>query len=120
MQIIRDLAEASQISNRAIRELVQQRIRSLSEQGFAIEDVGHFVVVDSSDTVASIEQHLGVSISAYEMAEQYPSCFDLVYLLDQAGKGIELFLPNRLGGDIDLLAMCAKYATPPFSDEGPP
>ncbi len=110
MHIVRDLKSTHQISNPAIRELVKQRIQGLSEQGLAIEDVGHYVVADASDTVATIEQHLGVSISTYELIEEFPSCFDLVYVLDQAGTGVELFVPKEEVIDTDLLARYRMFA----------
>lgn len=82
MIVVRNLESTEQISDPAIMTLVQQRIQGLSEQGFELEEVGHFVVADSTDTLVTIERHLGVPIGAYEIAEQYPSCFDLVYVLD--------------------------------------
>jgi hypothetical protein len=111
VRIVRDLKYTHQISNPAIRELVKLRIQDLSEQGFEIDEVGHFVLVDTTDTVATIEQHLGVPIGSYELMEAFPSCFDFVYLLDQsAGTGVELFVPKEEGIDADLLAMCRTYA----------
>ncbi len=116
MRIIRDLQSIQQISNPAIRDLLQKRVQSLTAQGFAIEDVGHSAVVDATDTVATIEQYLGVPIGSYELMEAFPSCFDLVYVLDQAGNGVELFVPKEEGIDIDLLAWCRKHASMPPGD----
>lgn len=120
MHIVRDLQSANQISNPAIRELVQQRIQDLSEQGFELADVGHFAVIDASDTVATIEQHLGVPIGSYELIEAFPSCFDFIYLLDHsAGTGVEVFVPKEEGIDTDLLAMCRMYACAAPPEERP-
>ena len=115
MIVVRDPDSANRINNPAIRELVQQRIQALSAQGFAIEDVGHFVVVDAFDTLASIEQHIGMPLTACELIEPLPCCMDMVFVLDQAGKGIEVFVPLEDGIDTELIAMCQNLVsgTPP-------
>lgn len=112
MIVVRNLQSTHQIQNPAIRALVQQRIQGLLEQGLSIDEVGHFIVVDASDTVATMEQQLGVSISSHELIEEIPNCcFDVVYVLDQSGKGIEAFIPTTEAGlDPDLLAMCLQHA----------
>ena len=110
MLVVRDLQNTNQISNPAIKKLVRQRIQSLSEQGFEIHEVGHFIVVDATDTLATIEQHLGVSINSYELIEEIPNCcFDVVYVPEQSGKGIEAFIPTTEAGiDPDILTMCQR------------
>lgn len=112
MQLIRDFQSILRVSNPAIRELVLQRVQTLTSQGFAVEDVGHFAVINAADTVATIEQHLGVPIIAFELIEELPSCFNMVYVLDQAGTGVEVFVPKE---DIDanLLAWCRMHASMP-------
>lgn len=110
MQIIRDLAAAEAIADPEIRQLVLQRIADLAEQGFDLSEVGHFLIVESTDTLAGIEQHLGVPVSAYELIEDHPSCIAATYVLDQAGRGIDMFIPKTV--DLpELLAMCLKGAS---------
>lgn len=115
MIVVRDFDSANRIINPAIRELVQHRIQALSEQGCAIEDVGHFVVVDAFDTLASIEQHIGMPLTFCELIDPLPCCMDMVFVLDQAGKGIEVFVPFEDGIDTELIAMCQNLVlrTPP-------
>lgn len=136
MQIIFELAGASQISDTAIRELVIQRINDHGGEAFDSATLGYFLVVEGGDTLDTLEAQLGFSIVAnrftgirydqpgytpsFEVIEDMGFCYDMVIVLSDSGYGVELLVPNKLGGDVDLLAMCAKYATPPFSDEGPP
>jgi hypothetical protein len=116
MIFVKSLSDIQKVSNPVIRDLVQQRIQSLTAQGFAIADVGHFAVIDASDTVATIELHLGVPTGSYELMEAFPSCFNFVYLLDQsAGTGVEMFVPKE-DIDPDILTMCQRYA---FKEDTP-
>jgi hypothetical protein len=110
MQRISDLSSANEIVNPAIRALVIGRIDALTDQGFALAEVGHFLVINATDTLAAIERHLGGPFSAYELIEDFPHCFDVVFLLDQSGKGIEVFVPKEEGIDADLIALCRMFA----------
>jgi hypothetical protein len=110
VHIVRNLQSAYQISNPAIRELVQQRIQDLSEQGFELADVGQILIIDATDTIATIEHHMGVAISAYEHLQQHPSCYEMTYVVDQAGRGFLAIAPRIGGIDPDLLVMCGMYA----------
>ena len=60
--------------------------------------------IETTDTVATIEQHVGVVVSAYELIEEYPFCIDVVYVLDQAGAGLEMLVPTEEGIDPALIA----------------
>ena len=136
MQIIRDLTGASQISDIAIRDLVRQRINDLGGEAFDSAELGYFLVVEVGDTLAALAAQLGFSIVAnrmsgiqwdqpgftpsFEFIEDMGYCYDMVIVLDDSGYGVEILVPNKSGGDVDLLAMCAKYATPSFPDGGPP
>lgn len=135
MQIIRDLAEASQIRDPAIRELVIQRIQGLSEQGFEIDETGYFLVMEGGDTLDTLEAQLGFSVVAnrftgirydqpgftpsFEFIEDLGHCYDMVIVLSDSGYGVEILVPNKAVGDVDLLAMCRTYATRSFPDGGP-
>jgi hypothetical protein len=136
MQIICDLAGASQISDISIRELVRQRINDLRGEAFDSAELGYFLVVEIGDTLQALETQLGFPIVAnrftgirwdqpgftpsFEFIENLGYCYDMVIVISDTGYGVEILVPNKVGGDVDLLAMCAKYATPAFPDGGPP
>lgn len=134
MQIISDLTAASQVSDGAIRELVQQRINDLGGEEFDSTELGYILVVEGGDTLDTLEAQLGFSIVAnrftgirydqpgftpsFEFIEDLGHCYDMVIVLSDSGYGVEILVPNKAVGDVDLLAMCAKYSSSAFSDGG--
>ena len=128
MQIIRDLPSTQQISDAAIRKLVQHRIDELGGDKFNTTELGYFLVIDPGDSIVAISAQLGFSILAnrftgirsdqpgftpsFEFVEEFPSCFEIVIILDDSGYGVDIFISKGSGVDPDLLAMCQRYATP--------
>ena len=135
MHVVEDLQSTHPISNPAIRELVQQRINDLGGESFDSNELGYFLVVESSDTLEALSAKLGFDMlrnrftgirfnatgftPSFEFIEEFPACYDMVFVLDDSGIGIELFVPKEEGIDTDLIAMCRMYAykAPP---EDPP
>ena len=128
MQIIRDLPSTQQISDAAIRKLVQHRIDELGGDKFNTTELGYFLVIDPGDSIVAISAQLGFSILAnrftgirsdqpgftpsFEFVEEFPSCFEIVIILNDSGYGVDIFISKGSGVDPDLLAMCQRYATP--------
>lgn len=126
MQIIRDLETSHQIRNPAIRALVQQRINDLGGAGFDADAIGYFLVFEAGDTIEAIYAQVGFNIlhnrftgvrydgpgftGSFEFIEEFASCFDMVFVLDDSGIGIEMFVLKEEGIDADLMAMCRMYA----------
>ena len=126
MIVVRDLSTIDQISNLQISELVQQRINDLGGEAFDSNELGYFLVVESSDTLEALSAQLdfdilrnrftGIRFNAtgftpsFEFIEEFPACYDMVFVLDDTGIGIELFVPKERGIDPDLIAMCRMYA----------
>jgi hypothetical protein len=125
MQTIRDLPSTQQISDPAIRKLVQQRIDELGGDKFNTTELGYFLVIESGSQ-ETINAQLGFSILAnrftgirwdqpgytpsFEFIEEFPSCYELVFILDDSGYGVDIFVSKKTGVDPDLLAMCHQYA----------
>ena len=128
MEIIHDLLSTMQISDRAIRKLVQQRIDDLGGDKFDAAVLGYFLVIEPGDSLNTINTQIGFNILAnrftgirwdqpgytpsFEFIEEFPSCFEIVIILDDSGYGIDIFISKGTGVDPDLLAMCQRYATP--------
>jgi hypothetical protein len=114
MQVIRDPASLSQVSDPAIRQLIQHRIATLaSDEPFDSGIHGYFLVPEEGDRYADITAQLGFDPAQrpWEILEEYPSCYDLLFIIDDSGYGIELFIPKTI--DIpDLIAMCQQFAVP--------
>lgn len=108
MIVVRDLAAAQVITDPAIGRLALQRIDELAEQGFALSEVGEIWIVEATDTLADIEQRLGVAVSAYELIEEHPNSFEVTFVLDQAGMGRVLLIRKAVAG-ADLLALCQRF-----------
>lgn len=127
MQIIRDLLSTEQISDPAIRKLVQQRINELGGDKFNATELGYFLVIEPGDSLDTIGAQLGFPVLAnrvsgilfgepgfapsFEFVEAIGNCYDVVIIVDDSGFGIELFVP-ALGAPAELLEMCKRYATP--------
>ena len=128
MQIIRNLPSTLRISDPAIRKLVQQRIDDLGGDKFDAAVLGYFLVIEPGDSLNTINTQIGFNILAnrftgirwdqpgytpsFEFIEEFPSCFEIVIILDDSGYGIDIFISKGTGVDPDLLAMCQRYATP--------
>ena len=126
MHVVEDLQSTHPISNPAIRELVQQRINDLGGESFDSNELGYFLVVESSDTLEALSAQLGFYIlhnrftgirfnatgftPSFEFIEEFPACYDMVFVLDDTGIGVEIFVPKEEGIDPDLIAMCRMYA----------
>ena len=126
MIVVRDHSTIDQISNPAIRELVQQRINDLGCESFDSNELGYFLVAESSDTLETLSAQLGFDMlrnrftgirfnatgftPSFEFIEELPACYDMVFVLDDTGIGVEIFVPKEEDIDPDLIAMCLMYA----------
>ncbi len=135
MIVVRDLQSTQQISNPAIRELVQQRINDLDGEAFDTDALGYFVVIEPGDTISAIHAQVGFNIlhnrftgirfnvtgftPSFEFIEEFAACYDMVFVLDDSGIGIELFVLKEEGIDAELIAMCRMYAYPAPPEDAP-
>ena len=126
MIVVRDVSTIDQISNPAIRELVQQRINDLGGEAFDSNELGYFLVVEAGDSIEAIRATVGFDIlhnrftgirfnaagftPSFEFIEEFPACYDIVFVLDDTGIGVEIFVAKEEGIDPDLIAMCRMYA----------
>jgi hypothetical protein len=133
--VVRDLQSTQQISNPAIRELVQQRINDLDGEAFDTDALGYFVVIEPGDTISAIHAQVGFNIlhnrftgirfnvtgftPSFEFIEEFAACYDMVFVLDDSGIGIELFVLKEEGIDAELIAMCRMYAYPAPPEDAP-
>lgn len=131
MQVIREPASTAQIANPEIRRLVEQRIYDLGKEPFDLAALGYFIVIEPGDSLETINAQLGFPILAnrwtglhfgqpgftptFEFVEAFPGCYEMVFIVDDSGYGIEVLIPSE-GVDPDLLAMCQRYAMPAGGD----
>ncbi len=135
MIVVRNLQSTSQIGNLAIRDLVRQRIEDLGGGAFNADALGYLLVIEAGDTIEVIHGQVGFNIlhnrftgvrydqpgftPSFEFVEEFPSCYDLVFILDDSGFGVEVFVPKEQGIDTDLFAMCRMYAYLAPPDDAP-
>ena len=126
MIVVRDQHSAHQISNPQIKQLVQQRINNLAGQDIGEWEFGYFLVIEFTDTIQAIKAQVGFDIlcnrftgirydqseftPSFEFIEEFPACYDMVFVLSDDGYGVEVFIPKEDGIDPDLIAMCQQYA----------
>ncbi len=126
MIVVRDLSSAQVIKHSHIKQLVRQRINDLGGEAFDSSELGYFLVVESSDTIEAIQKQVGFNIlqnrftgirfdatgftPSFEFIEEFPACYDMVFVLDDTGIGVEIFVPKEERIDPDLIAMCRMFA----------
>ena len=126
MIIVKTTAAIQQISDTAISKILQERINDLGGAAFDSIEIGYFLVVESGDTIEAITAQLGFAIlcnrftgirydqtgftPSFEFVEEFPACYDMVFVLSDDGYGVEVFVQKASGVSPDLLAMCQRYA----------
>jgi hypothetical protein len=99
MQSIRNPADAASIAELELRALVQKTIRALREDyPYDPDALGKIIIIQPGDTIATINAQVGFDIlynrwtglrydhagytPAFEILEEYASCFDLLFIVD--------------------------------------
>ncbi len=119
MIVVRDAATMAGIDD----PLVRQRYAEISAVGAV-----HFVIVQVGDSVAELERECGFPIlrnwlddtrfgdedftPCFEVLEEHARCYEMVFIWDDEGEGIAIFIPKVIGIDPVLMAMCHAYAVP--------
>ena len=128
MILIRDFPSIDTIPDPDLRQLLQELAADLRQYNAPLSDLALFIIVQPGDTLADIEAQLGRSILAspwtgirfgqpgftpsWEIFEEHPGWYELVFVMDDSGFGVELFIPKNRDIDPELLALCRTYATP--------
>ena len=127
MQIIRDPAETALITDPVLRHLIETTITALSEDyPYDPGELGYFLIVEPGDTIAELDAQIGFSILAnrwtgirfdapgytqhFEVLDEHAGYFEMVFVTDDTGLGVEIFIGQVAGIDPDLIAMCQQYA----------
>lgn len=121
-----DLSAAAAISNPEVRQLVEQRIGSITAQGFDMSEVGYFLVVEPSDTLEAIAGQLGFVPTInrltgkrfddaqftphFESVLDHGYCWEVTYIISDSGYGVVLLLPKADGIPQELCDMCQMFA----------
>jgi hypothetical protein len=128
MQVIRDPASLSNVTDPAIRQLIHHRIATITSDGPYDADLhGYFLVVEAGDTLEAINQQVGFDIltnrwtslrwdhqeytPAFEYIEEHQSCFEALYVRDDSGYAVLILFSKDIGIP-EVIAMCQRFAVP--------
>ena len=121
-----DLTATAALSITQVRQLVEQRIGSITAQGFDMSEVGYFLVVEPGDTLEAIAGQLGfvptinrLTGKRYDDAKFSPHfesvldhghCWEVTYIISDSGYGAVLVIPRADGMPREICDMCRKFA----------
>jgi len=121
------LRDPSQLPNHPIivclSTLLQQRFRDLSgDEPYDPDSHGYIVIAEPGDDVKALEEETGCPIfsdwfggshypdadftPSFEYLDDTPLCYEMVFILNDGGFAVLLFVPKLTGIDADLLNMC--------------
>ena len=129
MLTLRDPASVDQVHDPSIRAFLSQRFRDLSvEEPYDPDVNGHFVLIEPGEDMATIEAETGCWLvnspfsgarfgdhdysPCFELLEEHPACFELVFVFNDGDYGIVLVIPKADGINSELLHFCIEFATP--------
>lgn len=134
MLILRNPTCASRIAHPGIRGLINQRFTEVcAGEAYTYGQHGYMVVVEAGDQVDTLEQETGCAIlrnlfddttyghpafsPSFEALEEHDDCkgnvfYEMLFMGNDDGFGITLFIPKAEGIEGSLLAMCDEFATP--------
>jgi hypothetical protein len=128
MLTLLDPLDAARVDDEAIRTLLTQRFIDLCQgEAYCPDDHGEFFLLQPGDTIEAVESAAGVWITAgflptarygdpgfvpcFEVLEEHPCCFELVFILNDGGYGVVLLIPKVAGMDPELMRFCREFAT---------
>jgi len=134
MLILREPTDASRVADSGIRALVELRFGQIgSGEPYDADQHGYMVVVEPGDTVQELEQETGCAIlhdlfedirygnpdftPSFEILEEHygtdgTAFYEMLFITNDDGFGITLFIPKAEGIAADLLAMCKEFSSP--------
>jgi hypothetical protein len=124
---IRGTDQTLQIDDPAIQRLVEKRFYEICNgEAYDAEIHGEIIVAERGDTLGSLEGESGCPIAtnpfdechfpdpdfapACEVIEEHATCFEMVFILNDDGFGVLIFVPKHPGIDRDLLSLCRTHA----------
>lgn len=124
MLVINDSSALAQVTDPEVHDLIRRRMDEYGSDA----DLATFIVVEPGDPLESLDTQLGFHVltnrsdgtrhgepgfsPSFEVAEEHPSCYEMVFVLADYGDGVIVLVPKRDGVDGELQALCRTYATP--------
>lgn len=109
-----------------LRRLLTDRCDQLSDyDGYDLGDLVHIIVAQRDDTLAKLEAEAGVPLATnlvdgsrlgepdfepcFEYVERHGGWLEAVLILDDAGFGVVLLVPDQIDTDPDLLRLLRRH-----------
>ena len=129
MIILHGPSAVNSIADLSIHALISQRFSQiLSGEPYDYDQHGYMIIVEPGDSLESLESETCCSIlhndfddthfgdsdftPCFEALEEHSHCFEMLFILNDEGFGIEIFIPKHSGINPDLIALCTEYAIP--------
>ncbi|SFL28914.1 hypothetical protein SAMN05216302_10546 [Nitrosomonas aestuarii] len=122
MLIIRDPTLTDNVDEPDIRSLAETRFSQILDgEPYDYDQHGYMIVVEAGDNIANLEKETGCPLQHsgdpdfmpyFEALEEHECCFEMLFILNDEGFAITIFIPKHAGIDDDLLKLCSKYAVP--------
>lgn len=126
MQIVKELFDASSVTDHDVRKLLQQRFAEISPNGTDASNDTRFYVVESNDEIEALEDATGCPIvtswfttaiypdenfaPCFEYIEEHRCCFEMVFVLNDDSSTVVILVPKNKSIDATLLKLCAEYS----------
>ncbi|MBX9917947.1 MAG: hypothetical protein K2Y07_12045 [Nitrosomonas sp.] len=129
MIILHDPSLIHRITDPSIQALASHRFSQiLSGEPYDYDHHGYMIVVEPGDSIESLESETCCSIlhngfddtnfgdsdftPCFEVLEDHGNCYEMLFILNDEGFAIDIFIPKHPGIDPQLLALCTEYAVP--------
>jgi len=112
----------------SLSTVLAQRFRDMSEGNvYDPEEHGYIVIAQPGDDMKALEEETCPIFSdwfgdnhypdagfapSFEYAAEYPLCYEMVFIANDSGFAILVFVPKLTGIDEQLLSLCREYAEP--------
>lgn len=124
MMTLREPADAPKVNDPAIKALIIRRFEELSSPDYEWSELAYFVVVEPHDSIAEVEAAHRIAITtghcctvnygqpgfipSFELIEEHETSYELVYVLDDSGFGVTLWVPKL--PVTELVRFCREFA----------
>jgi hypothetical protein len=112
-----------------LESLMRLRVEQLTGyEGYNLDDLALFVIVEPADTLPEIEAAVGISLTVnivdgakwpspdftpnWEVCERFGHIWECVWVTDDSGYGTVALLEDREGVDSVLLDLCRTFGQP--------
>jgi len=127
MRVLSDPASIAELEDPELRALLERRVQAILAEGYQLDELALYVVVEPGDPIETINAPLGFSVlctrwepdacfgtpafePSWELLWEHAGYYEILYVMSDDGFGVGVFVPKAPCVAPELLAMCAAYA----------